>query len=183
LLKKSVASVTAVALLILYPFCQSALADPDEAAGMPEYSNQFVARTANGIIPLERQTASTGTLINGFSTFKITFWVPGAVSPVHLASGHDTIFYVRVDSQATDPQTVYHLYLLTSAKGRRSGVAGTMNELTGLSPKGATPTPPYIATKKGTNFFEMRPASDLPPGEYGWSRVGDSQVYLFSVGP
>lgn len=172
--------VTAVASLLLScAFLSSVSAAPVETAGMPEYNGEFVVKTPGGLVPLERETSRLNPKLR-FMGYKLAFVVPGGQSSVPIASGKELIFYVRVESQGDNPQGRIVLRKMLPEKGQRNFVYGDMSEMSGASTKGATPTIPYIAQRNGSNFFEMRVA-DLLPGEYGWTRTGSDDTYLFSI--
>lgn len=175
--RSKIFAIAATALFICTaPMVSTAYAQ----TGLPEYSGEFVAKTPQGYVPLERKTARKDNQFEITLGYKVTYVVPGSQSSVQLPAGSNMVFYVRARSQHDDPQSLITIYKMKVEKNLRRVIAGSQ-EAGFTSTRSATPTVPYTATRKGSDFFEIRPESSLLPGEYGLSFNDTNEIYLFGV--
>jgi hypothetical protein len=133
---------------------------------------------------LERQTPKVQLKSKalGLGGVKSVLEIKGDKSPIRFKEGQQLEFVVLVSSQQTDPQGILQLFSLDSLNGKRQLILGKEG-LTSAGPKSVVndKAVPFNATKYGTSSFKMRPAQNLPPGEYVLGTKDTTDGFCFAV--
>lgn len=156
-----------------------------QTTGAPEYNGVFAGFNAKtGIYTaLERvkPVQRVETRLLGFAGGESYFEVPGARSPVRLASA-SLEFVAKVASQDDDPLGLMELYIFQPV-GNTRRISGMTASALGLSSQRTLEASKidFNAAKMGTNFFRLTPTNPLMPGEYVVGMKKDDYGFAFGV--
>jgi hypothetical protein len=176
---------SALLLVFVLTTTQAAMAE----IGEPEYVGTYVALdVASGrYIQLERRTPVATYRrrgLWGIGGARSNMWVPGSKSSVRFLAGQKIQLIFKVDSQDQDPQSFIQFNSLVAKGDRRMLPTMAVGSLfTGRRRESVTYkyAVPFVATKRGRNFFTIEPATPLVPGEYWISASADA--FCFGVDP
>jgi hypothetical protein len=151
-------------------------------ARMPDFIGQIVGHNGKDpLVPLEERVPGhlTRALLLGYAGGEGRIIFQGAKSPVRFTDPRPG-FYIRVASQALGLSGRIQLVALEPKDSTRELVSEKASPL-GLSVHGAVKTIAIGFSKIGTDFFFLKPAVDLPPGEYAWLSAERTSDSMFGI--